>query len=156
MNHAYHIKSEYKLLSYPLPKISTYSIHHSFPNIAFLDSVDQWLEILSEGQSEVSTPASMCVIVCHSATSLVEPRGGRSFMAIRGWECEAWEGAEGAGVFLVGAGLFGKEEALVLPFPFSILDLLLASLGIGQWCHFSALCVVNLCPHNWHCQCGWS
>jgi hypothetical protein len=59
-------------------------------------------------------------------------------MAMRGWGGGAWVGAEGAGVFLEGTGLFSQEGALALPLPFSIPDLLLASLEIGQQCHFSA------------------
>jgi hypothetical protein len=66
-----------------------------------------------------------------------------------------WEGAEGAGVFLMGASLFSWEGALALPLPFSVPDFLLTSLEIGQQCHFLDLWVVNLHPHNLHCWCDW-
>jgi hypothetical protein len=74
---------------------------------------------------------------------------------MRGWGHGAWEGAEGAGVSLVGAGLFGWEGASALALPFSIPDFLLTSLEIGQWCCFLDLWVANLHLHNLHCQCDW-
>jgi hypothetical protein len=70
-----------------------------------LSHVDWWLEVLLRGQSEASTPATVCVIVHHPAASLAVVGGGRSFMAMRGWGHGAW-GAEGTGVFFMGASLF--------------------------------------------------
>jgi hypothetical protein len=114
-----------------------------------LRCVDWWLEVLCCG-SATSVLLSVCTIVHLSVASLAELGVGRAAIALRGWRHEAW-GAEGARVFFLGASLFSWEGVSVLPLPFSILDLLLTSLEIGQQCHFSALRVANLCLHNLHC-----
>jgi hypothetical protein len=63
-------------------------------------------------------------------------------------------GLEGAEDFLEGASLLGRDKGLELLLSLSVPVLLLTSLEIGQWCCFLALRVVNLRPHNLHCQCG--
>jgi hypothetical protein len=154
----YHVKDILHYLCYILSQIMSRT---PFQMLHFMMVFRYWDQQLLEGwgyrkREPSSIPHRVEGSVHNATASWALVGGGHAAVAIiASVRAGVRWGLEGAGVFLVGASLFSWEGALALLLPFSIPDCLLASLEIGQWCHFSALHVANLHLHNLHCQCGW-